>query len=346
MNQLINILLIDDKPDVYLTLAIDAAKNHGINLLYEQYGENSINTLKKYPSISGIIVDGMGFITDGAQNGSETQYHASTVIDLIKTYAKEIDRSPFAICIYTGFFGVYENQFDPTKIPVFNKKSQNQEEEDARMFTFLKEAICSAPEMKLRDKYHPVFEALRSKFFVENKHLKLFYRKSLIHTEELEQMYLKLLAYLEKPVYDKYYFNCCRDILELLFISLKEVALPSQLFDYRPPHAPNQANCLEFILEGKVDIKTGDKITTIQPHGSQIKYFEDPISQAFYFLKHMTNSFSHPKNAKYKYLLIAVINTHIDVLLWISEKNNAPQKSSIQITKRQSFLSDSISPNT
>lgn len=345
MNQLINILLIDDKPDVWATLAIDAEKNHGINLLYEQYGENSLNTLKKYPSIAGIIVDGMGFINDGAEIGSEKSYHANTVIDLIKSYAKETDSSPFAICIYTGFVGVYENQFDPTKIPVFNKHSHNQKEENARMFTFLKETISRAPEMKLRDKYHPVFEALRSKYFLENKHLKNFYKKSLIHIEELEQMYLKLLAYLEKPVYDKYLFNCCRDILELLFISLKEVALPTQLFNYHPPHAPLQANCLEFILEGKTEIKIGDKNITIQPQGSQIKYFADPMYQAFYFLKHMTNSFSHIKNAKYKYLLIAVINTHIDVLLWISEKNNASQKSLIQITKRQSFLPDSISHN-
>lgn len=342
MNQSINVLLIDDKPNVFDTLAIDAEKNFGINLIYEQFGENSVNTLKNNPSIAGIIVDGMGYIKEGTPKGGESTFHANTVIDLIKSYAKEVDRSPFAICIYTGFFGVYENQFDPTKIPVFNKHCQNQEEEIARMFTFLKETISRAPELKLREKYYPVFEALRSKYFVGNKHLKNFYRKSLIHTEELEQMYLKLLAYLEKPVYDKYLFNCCRDILELILISLKEVALPKELFNRHSPHAPNHANCLEFILEGKVEIEMGEKIITLRSQGNQIRYFEDPIKQAFYFLKHMTNSFSHIKNAKYQYLLVAVINTHIDVLLWISEKNNVAHKSSDQLTNSQSLLSDSV----
>jgi hypothetical protein len=328
MNQSINILLIDDKPDVFYTLAIDAEKNYGINLIYEQFGENSVNTLINNPSIAGIIVDGMGFIKEGTPKGSESTFHATTVIDLVKSYAKEVDRSPFAICIFTGFFGVYENQFDPTQIPVFNKHSQNQEEEVARMFTFLKERISRAPELKLREKYYTVFEALRSKYFVENKHLKNFYKKSSIHTEELEQMYLKLLAYLEKPVYDKYLFNCCRDILELIFISLKVVALPQELFSKHSPHAPNLANCLEFILEGKVEIAMADKKITIRPQGYQFRYFEDPIKQAFYFLKHMTNSFSHPKDAKYQNLLKAVIYTHIDVLFWISQKNNVPHKSS------------------
>lgn len=260
MATVIKVLLVDDKED-YCQSLVGIGRQNNLNIVYELDWEKGFEILKNDPKIEFVILDGKGKIEED-QEVEKDNFVFRAIKDITQWTSQNKKFIPY--CVNTGFIERFEALEGNAKI--FQKTDKDRNE----MFQFIKCEVEKTTYRTIRMQFNEPFIA---------------FDKGIIN-KSYEHLLLEIITAYQNEDYAKKNLNTQRDLLEAIFISLRDpiTCIPPTLFYENGK--PDLAKCTTYME---------DRIVKDRHYKEQRlnKIISNDIKSSFRKLKESTNQFSH-----------------------------------------------------
>jgi hypothetical protein len=307
MSTAIEVLMIDNDEDNFLSLQGRAAK-HRIILKYAENLPDAMVYIKENKKVSGIIIDGKGFIERNQAKGTDKEDFVHEALSQIKLLEAE-EKRYIPKVVLTAWYDQLKDSLE-SRVRVFDKKKIVENDQTlSEFFEYIKEQVKQTNIFKIRDKYNDVFNIVNNSAFDFSE-------------ETLDAKMFSLLSTFNSPVVNKTNFNLLRDVFENILIGLKNIGFLPQVLFYSNGK-PDQAKCLIYIYGNDVykDATKSHKICLARDTSDKNNYVPEHIIYCLEFVKQLSNSLSHIEKDKWtNNVFNAGVASIIEILLWIDRQ--------------------------
>ena len=307
MNTPIEILMIDDDKDNFYSLQGRAAK-HRIILKYAENLPDALDLIRGNKKISGLIIDGKGFIDRNQSRGTEKEdfvHETLLQVKLIETQEKRY----IPKVVLTAWYDQLKDSLE-SRVKIFDKKKIADNENLLNdFFEYIKDEVSKTDIYKIRNNYSDIFNIVNNEIFFFSE-------------ETLDSKIFLLLTSFYSLKSSKTDFLLLRDIFENILIGLNRVGfMPHNLF--YTSGKPDQSKCLNYIKGNAVfeDSSKNIILHKAKDKSDNKNIVPEHIIYCFEFVKKLSNHLCHIETDKWtNNAFVAGVSSTIEILLWIQRQ--------------------------